>query len=371
MKESLWGYYLILLGIIVSTVMILMSNMVTTNQQDYYLLKEVTNAAMLDSIDWSYYRKYGEIKTNTEKFVENFLRRFSESVSKTNTYKIDFYSIYENPPSVSIKVTSKTGDFKIAGDSTNIDVVNSYDAILESNNNVFSDDKDEKGNFKDSFIFYSVPYGSCDEIDQYKKDQDKDGYCQMSNKALLQFKEGSNLVRGIETKVNNYYIKMGISKKFDMKNLKVLDVHYLSTLSTRGDWEKYQEQFNDTYDYVANTQSVKTNLEGVNYGDFFTQNVKNVKISLVNKGDKTYLIYGLDYNCDGAERFNADYRILQYREKENDPSNYNKVGSDYISLEKYNGLSTEEKNNYEWTPFYNACLVGIKYKVDFYYDYEE
>ena len=40
MKESLWGYYLVLLGIMVSTVMILMSNMVTTNQQDYYLLKE-------------------------------------------------------------------------------------------------------------------------------------------------------------------------------------------------------------------------------------------------------------------------------------------------------------------------------------------
>ena len=362
MKESLWGYYLILLGIIVSTVMILMSNMVTTNQQDYYLLKEVTNAAMLDSIDWSYYRKYGEIKTNTEKFVENFLRRFSESVSKTNTYKIDFYSIYENPPSVSIKVTSKTGDFKIAGDSTNIDVVNSYDAILESNNNVFSDDKDEE----DSFIFYSVPYGSCDEIDQYK-----DGYCQMSNKALLQFKEDSNLVNGIRNKVNTYYNKMGISKKFDMKNLKVLDVHYLSTLSTDDDWDKYIKQFKNTYVYKANTQSVKTNLVGVNYGDFFAKNVKNVKISLVNKDDKTYLIYGLDYNCDGVERFNADYGILQYREKENDPSNYNSSPSTYKSLEEYNRLSSEEKDKYEWTPFYNACLVGIKYKVDFYYDYEE
>ena len=362
MKESLWGYYLILLGIIVSTVMILMSNMVTTNQQDYYLLKEVTNAAMLDSIDWSYYRKYGEIKTNTEKFVENFLRRFSESVSKTNTYKIDFYSIYENPPSVSIKVTSKTGDFKIAGDSTNIDVVNSYDAILESNNNVFSDDKDEE----DSFIFYSVPYGSCDEIDQYK-----DGYCQMSNKALLQFKEDYNLVNGIRNKVNTYYNKMGISKKFDMKNLKVLDVHYLSTLSTDDDWDKYIKQFKNTYDYVANTQSVKTNLEGVNYGDFFTQNVKNVKISLVNKDDKTYLIYGLDYNCDGAKRFNNDNSIGQYRIKETDPINYNKIRSEYISLEEYNNKSTEEKDKYEWTPFYNACLVGIKYKVDFYYDYEE
>ena len=131
MKESMWGYYLILLGIMVSTIMILMSNMVTTNQQDYYLLKEVTNASMHDSIDWSYYKKYGEMRINTEKFVEVFVRRFSESVSKTNTYKIDVYSVYENPPSVSIRVTSNTGDFHIAGDATNVDVINSYDAILE------------------------------------------------------------------------------------------------------------------------------------------------------------------------------------------------------------------------------------------------
>ena len=93
MKESLWGYYLVLLGIVVSTVMILLSNMTTTNQQNYYLLKEVTNAAMIDAIDFGYYREYGTVKINTEKFVENFLRRFSEGISKTNTYKIDFYSI--------------------------------------------------------------------------------------------------------------------------------------------------------------------------------------------------------------------------------------------------------------------------------------
>ena len=51
MKESLWGYWLILLGIIIITVMILLQNYTTTNQQDYYLAREVTYAAMYDAVD--------------------------------------------------------------------------------------------------------------------------------------------------------------------------------------------------------------------------------------------------------------------------------------------------------------------------------
>ena len=92
MKESMWGYYLSVLGVTVSMIMIFMSNMTTTNQQDYYLLKEVASAAMIDSIDYGYYSIYGEMKINTEKFVENFIRRFSEGVSKANSYKLDFYT---------------------------------------------------------------------------------------------------------------------------------------------------------------------------------------------------------------------------------------------------------------------------------------
>ena len=42
---------------------------------DTVLLKEVTNGSMHDSIDWSYYKKYGEVRINTEKFVEVFIRR--------------------------------------------------------------------------------------------------------------------------------------------------------------------------------------------------------------------------------------------------------------------------------------------------------
>ncbi len=132
MKESYWGYWLILLGVFVIVIMMLVSNVTTKNTQDYYLVKEVTEAAMVDAVNYGYYREYGELKIDREKFVESFLRRFAENVS-LNTYTISFYDIYEAPPKVSVKVTSKTNSFMVAGDSTSFDIVNKIDGILEIN----------------------------------------------------------------------------------------------------------------------------------------------------------------------------------------------------------------------------------------------
>lgn len=131
MKESLWGYWLILLGIIVVTVMILLQNYTTTNQQDYYLAREVTYAAMYDAIDYGYYKKYGELKIVKEKFVENFIRRFAESAILNKEYKINFYSIYETPPAVSIEIKTSTGEFLVGEDNFNAGIVTRLTAILE------------------------------------------------------------------------------------------------------------------------------------------------------------------------------------------------------------------------------------------------
>lgn len=377
MKESMWGYYLILLGIMVSTVMILMSNMVTTNQQDYYLLKEVTNASMHDSIDWSYYKKYGEMRINTEKFVEVFVRRFSETVSKTNTYKIDVYSVYENPPSVSIRVTSNTGDFHIAGDVTNVDVVNSYDAILESNNNIFSDDCTE-GTCSDTFVFYSVPYGSCDEENQYIKKYDKDGsldknntFCKIANKVPLSFKEDSDVIKSIRKRVEKYYETMKINKNFDINKVKVADVHFLSVMDSNEDLDAYKNNFDKTYNYEINS-GVINKISGLNQVDYLAKNVTNVRISVVDKNNKTYLAYGLDYNCEGVNVFGKNDIVKQYRKviSANEIRNTTSHASDFISSDDYNKLSDNEKKAYEWTPYFNACMIGIKYKIDFYYDYD-
>ena len=130
MRESYWGYWIILLGIFVIVIMMLVSNVTTTNTQDYYLVKEVTEASMVDAVDYAYYRTTGELKINSEKFVESFLRRFADNV-ELNTYQIDFYGIYEAPPKVSVKVTTKSATYTVAGDATTFDITNKGDAILE------------------------------------------------------------------------------------------------------------------------------------------------------------------------------------------------------------------------------------------------
>lgn len=131
MKESLWGYWLIILGIFILSVMLLLQNYTTTNEQDVYLIKEITDAAMGDSLDLAHYRKYGEIRIIKEKFVENFIRRFSETININKNYDISFYDIYEAPPKVSVKVATTTGDITIEGTTDSYAVVNKLDAIME------------------------------------------------------------------------------------------------------------------------------------------------------------------------------------------------------------------------------------------------
>lgn len=131
MKEGLWGYWLVILGLFVITIMMLFNNYTTTNEQDYILIKEATEASLADSIDWTHFRKYGEVRIIKEKFVEDFVRRFAETVNINKNYKIGFYDIYEAPPKVSVKVITSTNNFTIFADTTSVDVVNKLDAVLE------------------------------------------------------------------------------------------------------------------------------------------------------------------------------------------------------------------------------------------------
>lgn len=131
MKESYWGYWFIMLGIFIIVIMMFTQDATTSTTQDYYQLKEVANSAIYDSIDYAYYSQTKQVRMMKEVFVENFIRRFSETSSMTDTYQIDFFDLYESPPKVSIKVTSATGDYNIARKNTAVDVVNSIDIIVE------------------------------------------------------------------------------------------------------------------------------------------------------------------------------------------------------------------------------------------------
>ncbi|MBQ9834224.1 MAG: hypothetical protein IJO33_03430 [Bacilli bacterium] len=130
MKDTYWGYWLVLLGIFIVVVMMIVNNITTTKSQDYYLVKEIAQASMLDAIDYTYYRDWKEIRINKEKFIESFIRRFADSVSLSSTYTIEFYDIYEAPPKVSVKVSSQSNSFNVMGDAESFDIVEKIDAVL-------------------------------------------------------------------------------------------------------------------------------------------------------------------------------------------------------------------------------------------------
>ena len=133
MKNAFWAYWLILLGTVIVVIMMLVQNLTTSSTQDYFPVKEITEASMIDAVDYSYYRKYGEIKINKEKFFESFFRRFAETASLNTTYTVSFYGVYEAPPKASVEIKSKSNTFTVLGDATTIDMVERIDSVLEGN----------------------------------------------------------------------------------------------------------------------------------------------------------------------------------------------------------------------------------------------
>ena len=135
MKWSFAQVGLIAAGLVGIVIIMLFQRITTNNEQDYYLLREVAEASMFDSIDLAYYRDTGIVKIVQEKFVENFARRFSEAVNYTSTgYTIRFYDILEYPPKVSIVIETGIGTYTIYGDPYDYNIANQLDAILEEKN---------------------------------------------------------------------------------------------------------------------------------------------------------------------------------------------------------------------------------------------
>ena len=131
LKDAMWGYAIIVLGILAIGIIWFFANTTRTDQHNYNLLKETVEAAMFDAVDLAEYRINGEVVIDEEKFVENFIRRFAENADLSNTYVIEIYDINTNPPKVSLKVSS-TKETNSTGELMTFDVVNNIDAILET-----------------------------------------------------------------------------------------------------------------------------------------------------------------------------------------------------------------------------------------------
>lgn len=131
MKESIWAWWFLVLGLIMIAVVMLVTDMTTTHEQNYYMLKEISEASMMEAVDYAYYRKYGDLRINSEKFMENFIRRYSDTVSINKTTKLSFYDIYESPPKITVEVRTRSSQEVINFDTMSFDVTNRLDAILE------------------------------------------------------------------------------------------------------------------------------------------------------------------------------------------------------------------------------------------------
>lgn len=132
MKWSFASVGLIVFGLIGLAIIILFQNITTNNENDYYLLKEVTEASMIDAIDMDYYRESGELKIIKDKFVESFTRRFAEStVFASSEYTINYFDIMEEPPKVTVSINTGIGEYTIYQDTSDYHVANTLSAILE------------------------------------------------------------------------------------------------------------------------------------------------------------------------------------------------------------------------------------------------
>lgn len=137
MKWSFYSVGMVFFGIMGFAIIFLLVQLTVNSDEEYYLLKEVTEASMTDALDLAYYRRTGELKIVKEKFVESFFRRFAESTNlNAEEYEVNIYNVVESPPKVSIEITSVLGErYFFNSERDDIDdtysVINELDAILE------------------------------------------------------------------------------------------------------------------------------------------------------------------------------------------------------------------------------------------------
>ena len=153
MKESMWGYLIIALGIVIVGVLFLVQRLTTTNEQDYFLSREILESSMYDAVDWGTYLRSGKLVMSKEKFVAIFTRRFAESVNADRTYTLNFYDIYEYPPKATIMIMTKTGE-------QSINSMNDEDSAVDLNVNTFITGILETDEVTDEVVMtYSTSFG--------------------------------------------------------------------------------------------------------------------------------------------------------------------------------------------------------------------
>ena len=54
MQSSYWGYWLVVMGVAIVGLMISVQGITTNTTQDSYAIREITDASMLEAVDYGY-----------------------------------------------------------------------------------------------------------------------------------------------------------------------------------------------------------------------------------------------------------------------------------------------------------------------------
>ena len=270
MKWSTVTVGVLILGIIGVSIILLFQQLTTTNENDYYLLKEITEAAMVDSIDISYYRETGELKIVREKFVENFTRRFAESTLIIGTkYTIKFFDIMEEPPKVSVRIDTGIENYKIYNTSGNYEVLNQLTGIFEyvgkrDNGKTISGEENPYEKKKKEMTYYSI----------VKKSNATKKY-----DATLELNIPDELVSG---KIKN--VTLSNVEYKDSSNLTQEELN-MAILQR----DIYFKNANDDYDYFLTLANIEKNMYNKDSIKIDKQN-KKIAIKSLTSAEKEYAI---------------------------------------------------------------------------------
>ena len=270
MKWSTVTVGVMILGIIGVSIILLFQQLTTTNENDYYLLKEITEAAMVDSIDISYYRETGELKIVREKFVENFTRRFAESTLIIGTkYTIKFFDIMEEPPKVSVRIDTGIENYKIYNTSGNYEVLNQLTGIFEyvgkrDNGKTISGEENPYEKKKKEMTYYSI----------VKKSNATKKY-----DATLELNIPDELVSG---KIKN--VTLSNVEYKDSSNLTQEELN-MAILQR----DIYFKNANDDYDYFLTLANIEKNMYNKDSIKIDKQN-KKITIKSLTSSEKEYAI---------------------------------------------------------------------------------
>lgn len=270
MKWSTVTVGVMILGIIGVSIILLFQQLTTTNENDYYLLKEITEAAMVDSIDISYYRETGNLKIVREKFVENFTRRFAESTLIIGTkYTIKFFDIMEEPPKVSVRIDTGIENYKIYNTSGNYEVLNQLTGIFEyvgkrDNGKTISGEENPYEKKKKEMTYYSI----------VKKSNATKKY-----DATLELNIPDELVSG---KIKN--VTLSNVEYKDSSNLTQEELN-MAILQR----DIYFKNANDDYDYFLTLANIEKNMYNKDSIKIDKQN-KKITIKSLTSAEKEYAI---------------------------------------------------------------------------------